>query len=148
MAIGAQTINPKKKVPRQPAANISREDKIHNHNEKIKDPDIMINSSQYGYDGTKPGSKKDFNARRKKAGSLKAMLKKALTAGYGGAGAPTSITGGGVMQSEALDDGRGDKGMGYIVCENCGKEQVFMEHQVKCRECRKNFSLNKLKDHL
>jgi hypothetical protein len=84
-----------------------------------------------------------------KYSKMKKGLFKALTAGYGGAGAPGALSGGGVMQSEALDDGRGaDKGMSYIICENCGHEQVHMQHQVKCRECRKNFSLEKLKSHL
>jgi len=69
---------------------------------------------------------------------------KALTAGYGGAGAPTNLTGGGVMQSEALD--LGPKGLRYITCDNCGKEQVYGKFQVKCREpeCGKAFSMNKL----
>jgi hypothetical protein len=78
----------------------------------------------------------------------KSQFKKALTAGYGGAGAPTSMTGGAVFQTESLDDGRKGKGFDYVTCENCGHEQVFMKHQVKCRNCRQNFSLEKLKDHL
>jgi len=50
---------------------------------------------------------------------------KALTAGYGGAGAPMGRTGGSVLQAEAMDDGRGFK---YITCDNCGDEQVYMKH--------------------
>lgn len=70
---------------------------------------------------------------------------KALTAGAGG-GMPTDATGGLVLQSESLDDGRkGSNGLKYIVCDNCGEEQVYMKHQVKCRKCRHNFSLDKLK---
>lgn len=65
-------------------------------------------------------------------------LTKALTAGYGGAGAPTAATGGSVLQSESLDDGRGFK---YIGCNQCGHEQVYMKHQVKCRECNQHFPL-------
>lgn len=87
--------------------------------------------------------------------SIKEQMIKALTAGYGGAGAPTNLTGGGVIQSESLDDGRPkdvtftskgetSDGISYISCDNCGHEQVYMKHQVKCRECNKNFSLNKL----
>jgi hypothetical protein len=77
----------------------------------------------------------------------KSNFKKALTAGYGG-GAPTSATGGSVFQTESLDDGRkkNDKSFNYVTCENCGHEQVHMKHQVKCRNCRQNFSLEKLKD--
>jgi len=76
-------------------------------------------------------------------------LGKALTAGYGGAGAPTSLTGGGVMQSEAIDDGRSKnkkkgKGFKYMNCKNCGHEQVYMKHQVKCRDCNKHASLEDL----
>jgi DNA-directed RNA polymerase subunit RPC12/RpoP len=136
---------------RKPAeAKMSREDKIHEHNSKIKDPQLMINPGQYGYKSGKPNAIKDFHEKRKKfKGKLKDMaLKKALTAGYGGSGAPGALTGGGVMQSEALDDGRKDQGFEYITCENCGHEQVFMSKQVKCRECKQNFSLSKLKDHM
>ena len=32
----------------------------------------------------------------------------------------------------------------YISCDNCGHEMVHMKHQVKCRKCKKNFSLSKL----
>ncbi len=68
-------------------------------------------------------------------------LVKALMAGYGGAGAPTGQTGGGVIQSESLDDGRQFK---YIGCDQCGKEQVYAKHQVKCRECNQSFPLEKI----
>ena len=72
-------------------------------------------------------------------------LVKMLSAGYGGAGAPTSRTQGSVIQSESLEDGRGsEKGMKYITCDNCGSEQVYMKHQVKCRKCNKHQSLEKL----
>lgn len=69
-------------------------------------------------------------------------VKKALTAGYGGAGSPGAKTGGAVLQSESLDDGRG--GMKYISCNQCGKEQVYMKHQVKCRECNQHFPMSDL----
>lgn len=76
-------------------------------------------------------------------------LTKMLSAGYGGAGAPTSRTGGGVLQSEELDDGRkkvkkeedSTKGFKYLLCNSCGHEQVHMEHQVKCRDCNKHFPM-------
>jgi hypothetical protein len=66
-------------------------------------------------------------------------LVKALTAGYGGASAPGARTGGSVLQSESLDDGKG--GLKYISCNQCGKEQVYMKHQVKCRECNQHFPM-------
>lgn len=78
-------------------------------------------------------------------GIKKSQFKKALTAGYGGAGAPSDRSGGSVIQSESLDDGRKDK-MTYITCHNCGQDQVFMKHQVKCRNCRQNFTLDQLKN--
>lgn len=68
-------------------------------------------------------------------------LTKALMAGYGGAGAPTSRAGGSVLQSESLEDGRSLK---YIGCDDCGKEQVYSKYQVKCRHCNKSFPLEKL----
>lgn len=80
--------------------------------------------------------------------ALKNKLKKALTAGYGGAGAPTDLTGGGVIQSEAMDDGRAKKGdsdeFTYVTCDKCGHEQVHMQYQVKCRKCRSTFEMSKL----
>jgi hypothetical protein len=75
---------------------------------------------------------------------VKVPLKKALMAGYGGAGAPTSRTGGAVVQAESLDDGRPK--LKYITCNNCGKEQVYAKYQVKCRECGCGLSLEKLYD--
>lgn len=70
-------------------------------------------------------------------------LDKALMAGYGGAGAPTGRSGGSVIQSESLDDGRSFK---HISCDQCGKEQVYHKYQVKCREpgCNASFPLEKL----
>jgi lysophospholipase L1-like esterase len=68
-------------------------------------------------------------------------LNKALTAGYGGAGAPGSLTGGSVIQTEALDDGRDLK---YITCNNCGKEGVYMKHQVRCRSCNQHYPMSTL----
>lgn len=94
--------------------------------------------------------KKGAEARKWLRQNTKTKLKKALTAGYGGAGAPTNLTGGGVIQAESIDDGRTKKAddgeFKYVNCDNCGHEQVYMGHQVKCRKCRQNFNLNKLKD--
>jgi len=70
-------------------------------------------------------------------------VEKALMAGYGGAGAPGANTGGSVLQSESLDDGR-DGGIKYINCNQCGKGQVYMKHQVKCRECNQHFPMSDL----
>jgi ribosomal protein L37E len=72
----------------------------------------------------------------------KPALSKAMTAGYGGGGSPTSLSGGGVMQAESLDQGR--PSLKYISCDNCGKEQVHAKHQVKCRECGHGMSFEKL----
>lgn len=70
-----------------------------------------------------------------------APVEKALTAGYGGAGAPLDLTGGGVMQSL----GGAKKGeFQYVTCNSCGKEQTHAANQVKCRECNKPFSLDQL----
>ena len=70
------------------------------------------------------------------------QLIKALTAGYGGAGAPTSRTGGSVLQTEAMDDGRKDyKGFKYIQCDKCGDEQIYAANQCKCRKCGKHYSM-------
>jgi|ERR1051325_9830857 hypothetical protein len=72
-----------------------------------------------------------------------AQVNKALMAGYGGAGAPSSRTGGAVFQTEALDMGNG-KGLKYVTCDGCGKEQVYSKFQVKCRDCGKSWNLEKL----
>lgn len=70
------------------------------------------------------------------------LVHKALTAGYGGAGAPTGMTGGSVLQGESL----GPKKLSFITCDHCGKEQVYGKYQVKCREpdCGKAFSMARL----
>lgn len=70
------------------------------------------------------------------------QLNKAMTAGYGGAGSPTSRVAGAVIQTESLEQGR--PGFKYISCDNCGKEQVHSKHQVKCRECGSGMSFEKL----
>jgi len=74
-------------------------------------------------------------------------VSKALTAGYGGAGVPTGNTGGGVLQSESLADGRGGhntKGFKYVTCDDCGDEQIYSKFQVKCRKCGTSFPMEKL----
>lgn len=84
--------------------------------------------SHYNKLFTKPSSNKD--------------LSKALLAGYGAASAPTGRVGGAVLQSESLEDGR--PSFKYITCDNCGKEQIYGKHQVKCRHCGHSFSFEKL----
>jgi hypothetical protein len=85
---------------------------------------------------------KPAHVDRKPATSHNKNMKKALTAGYGGGSAPTSMTGGNVLQSESLDDGRG--ALRHITCDSCGKEQVYSKFQVKCRPCGSSFSMEKL----
>ena len=69
------------------------------------------------------------------------QISKALVAGYGGASSPTSFSGGSVFQTEALD---ANKGLNYITCNDCGKEQVHAKYQVKCRHCGHSLSFEKL----
>lgn len=68
-------------------------------------------------------------------------LSKGLTAGYGGAGAPTNMTGGSVLQTESVEGGHTFK---YIDCPNCGKDQPYTRYQVKCRKCGKSFPFDTL----
>ena len=75
----------------------------------------------------------------------KKSLEKALTAGYGGAGAPGGRIGGAVIQTESLESKPGFK---YVTCDSCGKEQIHAKHQVKCRECGKGMSFAKIYDAL
>jgi hypothetical protein len=78
----------------------------------------------------------NFNMR------MPASVKKALTAGYGGAAEPSSRFGGAALQVESID--KKHKQFKYVTCDNCGKEQIYSKFQVKCRECGKNWSLDKL----
>ena len=66
-------------------------------------------------------------------------LVKALTAGLGG-GAPSSMTGGQVLQTESNDSNK----FKYITCDNCGKEQPYMKYQTRCRNCNKSFGFSQL----
>jgi hypothetical protein len=83
----------------------------------------------------------EYEKLKPKKVQQKKQLEKALMAGYGGAGSPTANINGSVIQTESLDQGRGFK---YIVCDNCGKDQIHAKHQVKCRSCGHSFSLEKL----
>jgi len=69
-------------------------------------------------------------------------INKALVAGYGSAGSPTSLTGGGVFQTESIDT-KSNKNQ-YIECPSCGKEQPYVVYQVKCRSCNKHFPFDTL----
>lgn len=123
---------------------------------KTKDDNMLIHSWNHGLKGTWERYKnegpeaiqaadyvKKVADQYKKASPKRkpAQVKKALTAGYGGAGAPTSLTHGGVLQAEAVDQGRDFK---YITCDGCGKEQIYSKFQVKCRECGGSFPMEKL----
>lgn len=138
--------------------------------EKISDnlSKIQALSDKLGLDKNLPDINPDVfatNALKKKIlrnVAKVAEMTKALTAGFGGGGAPTSLTGGGVIQSESLEaplpviTGNSKKKkkkkkkklekkeFDYINCDSCGKEQLHMRHQVKCRSCNKSFSLDKL----
>jgi hypothetical protein len=128
-----------------------------NHSKTNNSPEMLIHSWNHGLKGTWNRYKNKGKDAIKNADYVKKVMKvlnvsnpsqndvpmlKALTAGYGGAAAPMSRTGGAVIQSESLDDGR--SGFKYITCDNCGKEQIYAKHQVKCRECKKSWSLDKL----
>jgi hypothetical protein len=125
---------------------------------KTKDMNMLIHSWNHGLKGTwnrlkneGPDAIEGADYVKKVSQAYKklhpnndrkpAEVKKALTAGYGGAGAPTNLTQGGVLQSEAVDQGRSFK---YITCDGCGKEQVYSKFQVKCRECGGSFAMDKL----
>lgn len=65
---------------------------------------------------------------------IKELVQKAMTAGYGGAGSPTALTGGGVFQSESVDGAREAKPIGVrIMCPHCGTDQAYLPFQSKCR---------------
>lgn len=83
-----------------------------------------------------------YGKMKPKKDQQKKPLKKALTAGYGGAASPGDRVSGAVIQAESLEQGR--PGFKYISCDNCGKEQVHSKHQVKCRECGHGMSFAKL----
>jgi len=142
--------------------------------EKIKDnlEKIQDLSDKLGLEKTIPAITPNnfaYQALKKKImGNMQKIhsFVKALTAGMGGAGAPTALSSGGVLQSESLDkpplpslvnDYHEPKEkkkkkkkklqkreFDYITCDNCGKEQIHMRHQVKCRQCNHSFPLEKL----
>lgn len=122
---------------------------------KTKDLDMLIHSWNHGLKGTWDRYKTEGPEAIQNDDYVKKVrdiydkqrnpatdVEKSLSAGYGGAGVPTANTGGGVLQSEALDDGRGK--FKYVTCDDCGKEQIYSKYQVKCRECNKSFPMDKL----
>lgn len=127
----------------------------HIHKSQKGDPDKVIHSWHYGIVGTKKAARalgednikndeyvskirNSINSLKPKR-ALANKVNKALTAGYGGAGAPSSRTGGAVFQTESIQgNGRDFK---RVNCEHCGDEQIYAKHQVKCRGCGKNWSL-------
>jgi hypothetical protein len=72
------------------------------------------------------------------------QLAKALMAGFGGAGAPGNLTGGGVLQTESIDvpKQKANKEFKFVTCFYCGKDQVYFPNQTRCRGCGKSFDLS------
>lgn len=68
-------------------------------------------------------------------------LVKTLAAGYGGSGAPSNLTGGGVLQSESMAH-KSDEN--EIECPECGRGQVYFKYQTRCRHCSKAFPMDTL----
>lgn len=68
-------------------------------------------------------------------------LSKALTAGYGGAGSPSSKIQGAVLQTEVLPNGRKD--FKRLTCDDCGFDQIMAKNQLRCRKCGISFSFEK-----
>lgn len=129
---------------------------LNRNKKKTKNLEMLIHTWNHGLKGTwdrykTEGPEAIKNAKyvrevldhykKFKPAPSKKQIKKALMAGYGGAGAPTSRVGGAIMQAESLDDSRSFK---YVTCDDCGKEQIHSRHQIKCRECGKSWSLDKL----
>jgi hypothetical protein len=75
------------------------------HNSRLASEDIKLSNKEYGFDEKEPNVP-NIEVKKQK---LKNKLKKALLAGYGGAGAPTGLVGGGVIQPESLDSKRKKK---------------------------------------
>lgn len=130
------------------------------------DKDKIAHSWYHGIKGTKRAidkgkdiSKHDYVTKFNNLlthGDKRGKVEKALTAGYGGAGAPTNLVSGGVLQPESQEaklknislgsQTNKSDGFKYTTCDNCGKEQIYSKHQVKCRECGKPWGLSKLMD--
>jgi hypothetical protein len=68
-------------------------------------------------------------------------LVKTLSAGYGGAGSPSNLTGGGVLQSESMAHKTDDSN---ISCPACSKNQHYLKYQTRCRHCSRAFPMDTL----
>ncbi len=118
---------------------------LYEHNKKNTDNDEQLAYSWYhGLKGTLNRLKKDgHDAIAGHPYVQKVMskidLNKALSAGYGGASAPSSRTGGAALQAESVSTG-----MKYLTCPACTKEQVAFHDQVRCRKCNKAFDMTTL----
>ncbi len=108
---------------------------------------LMVNYINKIHRSGSPGSRSEARRLYEKHINLKSnvyslKVKKALTAGYGGAGSPTENTQGAVLQTESLEGGR--KGFKRISCDDCGFDQIMAKDQIKCRKCGTAFSLEKV----
>jgi len=145
-----------KRLNEDPKAAYDLAKTLYNHIKSVHGDDVskIFHSWHYGIEGTGKAAKEGKDLAndeyvQKIINHLNGLehrtpaheVKKALTAGYGGAGAPTSMTGGGVFQTEELD---GCHKFRHVVCDNCGDEQIYSKHQVRCRKCNNSFSLAKL----
>lgn len=141
-----------------PQASLDHAQSLYNRLDKIHEGDKnkIAHSWYFGIKGTQNAIKsgKDikshdyvnkFNNLLEHGDKRGKKVEKALTAGYGGASAPTSRTHGAVLQSESFEDNeKPTKGFKYVVCDSCGNEQVYGKNQVKCRSCGKSWSFEKL----
>ena len=127
-------------------------DKVIDNTNKIKELALQLGFENFSIPDLSHKQIIDHAAEDKIINNVKKIneISKALMAGYGGAGIPTSMVGGGVIQTQSLKGDKKkvkkDEGFKFIVCDNCGHEQIHHKYQVKCRqsECGKSFSLEKL----
>lgn len=65
-------------------------------------------------------------------------MTKALTAGYGGAGTPTEMTGGSVLQRESVEKGGDNKDVA-LYCDACGNKEMASDTCDCCSNCGKKY---------
>ncbi len=70
-----------------------------------------------------------------------AELKKALSAGYGGAGPTSALVGGAVLAMPSVDKI-------YTNCTDCGKKQIVRKNQTSCDHCGKGWTMDKIVKHM
>jgi len=68
-------------------------------------------------------------------------LKKALSAGYGAAGAASGLVGGGVLAMPSVDKM-------YTGCVECGKKQIVRRNQTCCSHCKAAWTMDKVAKHM